>query len=250
MQSALSARTNMLSSLRGDLRNLIQERQARIDAAARARAAALAQQQADAGVTGGAGGGSVPTVDTSPPPPAGSVGQQAVAIAQRYLGVPYVWGGASPSGFDCSGLTMYVYAQLGVSLPHYTGSQWGSGAHVSMGQLAPGDLVFFYPASATWASTWAAASSSTPPTPATWSKSPAFPATTRPTSSAASESPSRLVSSSARGLRGTLGLPPEHPQTGDRRMPVAPVGLSCPVQPERKWGLCERHCIPPSQVEA
>jgi cell wall-associated NlpC family hydrolase len=145
VQSALTARTSMLSSLRGDLRQLIQERQARIDAAARARAAALAQQQATQQSSGGAGGGSVPTVDSSPPPPAGSTGQQAVAIAQRYLGVPYVWGGASPSGFDCSGFTMYVYAQLGVSLPHYTGSQWGSGAHVSMSQLAPGDLVFFYP---------------------------------------------------------------------------------------------------------
>ena len=63
----------------------------------------------------------------------------------QYLGVPYVWGGASPSGFDCSGLTMYVYAQLGISLPHYTGSQWSAGPHVSRDQLQPGDLVFFTP---------------------------------------------------------------------------------------------------------
>jgi cell wall-associated NlpC family hydrolase len=61
----------------------------------------------------------------------------------RYLGVPYVWGGASPSGFDCSGLVAYVYAQVGVSLPHYTGAQYAVGVPVSKDQLEPGDLVFF-----------------------------------------------------------------------------------------------------------
>jgi len=66
-----------------------------------------------------------------------------VSIAMQYLGVPYVWGGASPSGFDCSGFTMYVYAQVGISLPHYTGAQYAMGAPVSQSQLQPGDLVFF-----------------------------------------------------------------------------------------------------------
>jgi cell wall-associated NlpC family hydrolase len=68
---------------------------------------------------------------------------QAASIALRYLGVPYVWGGSSPSGFDCSGLVMYVYAQLGISLPHYTVAQWGATAHISLSQAQPGDLVFF-----------------------------------------------------------------------------------------------------------
>ncbi len=61
----------------------------------------------------------------------------------QYLGVPYVWGGATPSGFDCSGLVMYVFAQLGVSLPHYAAAQYGLGTPVARDQLQPGDLVFF-----------------------------------------------------------------------------------------------------------
>jgi len=66
-----------------------------------------------------------------------------VSIALQYLGVPYVWGGASPSGFDCSGLTMYAYAKVGVYLPHNAAMQYGMGSAVSQSQLAPGDLVFF-----------------------------------------------------------------------------------------------------------
>ena len=76
-------------------------------------------------------------------PPSSTLGGQAVAIAEQYLGVPYVWGGASPSGFDCSGLTMYVYAQLGVSLPHNAAAQYGMGTPVPRDALEPGDLVFF-----------------------------------------------------------------------------------------------------------
>jgi NlpC/P60 family len=73
-----------------------------------------------------------------------TLGGQAVAIAYRYLGVPYVWGGESPSGFDCSGLTMYVYGQLGIRLGHYTGFQYYAGRRVVRDQLQPGDLVFFH----------------------------------------------------------------------------------------------------------
>jgi peptidoglycan DL-endopeptidase CwlO len=83
-----------------------------------------------------------PASPTSPAP--GSGGHpDAAQIALHYLGVPYLWGGASPAGFDCSGLVMYVYAQLGISLPHYAAAQYQLGTPVARSQLQPGDLVFF-----------------------------------------------------------------------------------------------------------
>lgn len=75
-----------------------------------------------------------------------SSGSAIVDTAKSYLGVRYVYGGASPSGFDCSGFTMYVYQQHGYSLPHSATSQWQSGLGTkvwSIGALQPGDLVFF-----------------------------------------------------------------------------------------------------------
>src|SRR5680860_3132 len=66
-----------------------------------------------------------------------------VETAMRYRGVPYVWGGSSPSGFDCSGLVRYSFAQLGVSLPHSSRAQFKYGTAVARDNLLPGDLVFF-----------------------------------------------------------------------------------------------------------
>ena len=77
--------------------------------------------------------------------PGNSIGVQALRWALTKRGDPYVWGGAGPSVFDCSGLVMWAYAQVGISLPHFTGNQWNSGVHVSRSQLQPGDLVFFFP---------------------------------------------------------------------------------------------------------
>jgi peptidoglycan DL-endopeptidase CwlO len=76
-------------------------------------------------------------------------GDSVEAIALRYAltrrGDPYVWAAAGPSEFDCSGLVVWAYAQEGISLPHYTGSLWNDGMHVSQADLQPGDLVFFFP---------------------------------------------------------------------------------------------------------
>jgi cell wall-associated NlpC family hydrolase len=70
-------------------------------------------------------------------------GWHAAIIAKRYLGVPYVFGGASPSGFDASGFTMYVYAQLGVSLAHGATVQQRTSRPIPLGKLRRGDLVFY-----------------------------------------------------------------------------------------------------------
>jgi cell wall-associated NlpC family hydrolase len=70
--------------------------------------------------------------------------RRVVRVAVKQLGVPYVWGGESRSGFDCSGLVRYVYRRVGISLPHYTVSQFERGSPVALRHLKPGDLLFFY----------------------------------------------------------------------------------------------------------
>lgn len=70
-------------------------------------------------------------------------GSAVITIASRYLGVPYVSGGTTPRGFDCSGYTRYVYAQLGVSVPRVAEAQRQAATAVSRSQAQPGNLVFF-----------------------------------------------------------------------------------------------------------
>ena len=77
-------------------------------------------------------------------PTANTVGAQALQFAMSRRGYPYVWGAAGPTAFDCSGLVVWAYANVGISLPHYTGDLWNSGVHVSRNDLEPGDLVFFF----------------------------------------------------------------------------------------------------------
>jgi cell wall-associated NlpC family hydrolase len=124
VESGLNQLQARKAAISADIQHLIDQAQARADAAARARAT---------------GGGDL----NIPIPPSSTLGGQAVAVAMQYLGTPYVWGGASPSGFDCSGFTMYVWGQLGVSLPHNAAAQYGMGTPVPRDALEPGDLVFF-----------------------------------------------------------------------------------------------------------
>jgi cell wall-associated NlpC family hydrolase len=154
IEGQLQERERMLASIKDQIAALEAaeaQRQARLQAEARRRVAALAQsaeepQQLPTPIESLPDGGEPPAVavdevvSAAPPARYGSV----VGIAMQYLGIPYKWGGASPStGFDCSGFTMYVYAQVGVSLPHHAASQYGMGTPVSKSELQPGDLVFF-----------------------------------------------------------------------------------------------------------
>src|SRR6202034_1327326 len=79
-----------------------------------------------------------------PLPSGNTVGEIALRAALTRQGDPYVWAAAGPYDFDCSGLVVWAFAQEGISLPHYTGSLWNSGMHVSESDLEPGDLVFFF----------------------------------------------------------------------------------------------------------
>src|SRR5207253_22334 len=117
-----------------------EERQRQAELAREAQQRLAAQQQTAASTSlSQTVGVQAPPAGAPPPSHYGGV----VGIAMQYLGVPYVWGGASPSGFDCSGFTMYVYSRMGVSLPHNAAAQYGYGSPVSRSALQPGDLVFF-----------------------------------------------------------------------------------------------------------
>ncbi|MGE0025537.1 MAG: NlpC/P60 family protein [Thermoleophilia bacterium] len=163
VESLLSQRQQVLDGASAELRQMIEaeKERERQEAAAQARLAeqraasaaaasasatpaATATPAASSGGDTSAGSGSASgSAPSSTPLPSGSGNAAAASVAMQYLGVPYVWGGASPSGFDCSGLASYAYAQIGKSVPHYTGAAWAAFPKVPSDQLEPGDLVFF-----------------------------------------------------------------------------------------------------------
>jgi peptidoglycan DL-endopeptidase CwlO len=145
IESKISEQNRLLSSIQGQIAQLQAAEQARQllvarQAQARLLAARQAQQQQAASTVVGVSA-VAPQSDTIVAPPSTHGG--VVGIAMSQLGTPYVWGGAAPGGFDCSGLVMWAYAQVGVSLPHSSYALYGMGVPVSKDELEPGDLVFF-----------------------------------------------------------------------------------------------------------
>lgn len=140
--------SKLLASLRSDIRDLIDKQEAAQEAAARARwlAARKAAAEDRSSSDGSSSSGNSPSGDSSGDSSGGSSaskGRAAVNQAMKKLGSWYQWGAAGPSRFDCSGLTQWAYARVGVNLPHYSRAQYTSGRHVARGDLRPGDLLFF-----------------------------------------------------------------------------------------------------------
>ncbi len=124
-QQAYASDSALMAQLKGRIGALVAARQAATETAARAA------------LTGS-------TPSALPPLPPAQGAQRAIAAAESQIGVPYVWGGATPGvGFDCSGLTMWAWGQAGVSLSHSAEAQYGEVAHVPLSALEPGDLLFW-----------------------------------------------------------------------------------------------------------
>lgn len=132
IEKELASRKKMLAGLESEVAAL-QAAQDKSDAAAAARARSAAASVSSGGSSSGSDYGS----------PGNSAHSGVVAIAESKLGSPYRWAAAGPSTFDCSGFTMWVYAQVGISLPHSSRAQINCGQRVSRANLQPGDLVFF-----------------------------------------------------------------------------------------------------------
>ncbi|MDA3936966.1 MAG: NlpC/P60 family protein [Actinomycetota bacterium] len=127
IESQLAARSSMLAGIESEIASLEAAEAARVAAAAAASVSRSTSSRSS----------------KTYPAPTNAPRSEVVNIAKKYLGAPYKWGASGPNSFDCSGLTMFVYSQVGVSLPHSSRSQIRVGQRVNRADLQPGDLVFF-----------------------------------------------------------------------------------------------------------
>jgi len=137
--AAQQAQNRYLASIKSELKKLIEKERIRQEKLAAERAAALAR----ASQASSANRGRVLPFD---PAALGAPHPEVVPVAKRYLGVRYVWGGTTPAGFDCSGLMQYSYAEIGISIPRTSRTQFRAGAYIPpdrLDLLEPGDMVFF-----------------------------------------------------------------------------------------------------------
>ena len=125
IEAGIAEKQQMVAGIESELAALEQSQRARDQEAAQAEFAGESSGGGYAAASYSGGGGDV------------------VSIAMQFIGLPYVWGGSSPSGFDCSGLTQFVFGQAGISIPRTASAQQGAGSPVGRGELSPGDLVFF-----------------------------------------------------------------------------------------------------------
>lgn len=156
-QAALDEQAAIKSKLDGEIAQLVREEQERKAAEERRRAEEQARQQAQQRAAAPTRSPQPPSatpsprptapgppVNAGPPPPVGSGAEAAVAAGLSKIGAPYVWAAAGPNSFDCSGFTMWAWAQGGKSLPHYSGAQYAMSRRISQADAQPGDLVFFW----------------------------------------------------------------------------------------------------------
>jgi cell wall-associated NlpC family hydrolase len=144
IESQIGQQNSLLSSIKGEIAKIVaadQAHQRQLAAAAQQRLTLNRVSQAQAQDTVIGATAIAPQSLTVVAPPSTHSGAADAALGQ--LGTPYVWAGSQPGGFDCSGLVMWAFAQVGVSLPHSSYAQYGYGVPVSRDQLQPGDLVFF-----------------------------------------------------------------------------------------------------------
>jgi len=138
VESKIADRRAYIGRVKNEIASLVAEQKRQADlAAARARRTVASYSSTPSS-------SSKQPVGVYTPSPTSSVGAGVVQAAMSRLGRPYVWGAAGPDAFDCSGLVVWSFAQVGISLPHYSYDLMSGGAAVSASDLQPGDLVFFY----------------------------------------------------------------------------------------------------------